>query len=49
MVAGGIAGSGRHDGGASGRPAFTDSSNAQVLVPLLARDVHPGEGVTFNR
>jgi hypothetical protein len=83
MAAGGIAGSGTHDGGTSGRPAFTGSSgpaiqggvrdrasamsllevprlitgyrasrgwdpvtgwgspNAQVLVPLLARDIHP--------
>jgi hypothetical protein len=83
MAAGGIAGSGTHDGGASGTSAFTGSSgpaiqggvrdrapamsllevprlitgyraspgwdpvtgwgslNAQVLVPLLARDIHP--------
>ncbi len=37
MAAGGIAGSGTHDGGASGRPAFTDSSGPAIQGGVRGR------------
>jgi hypothetical protein len=37
MAAGGIAGSGTHDGGTSGRPAFTDSSGPAIQGGVRGR------------